>query len=111
MIGKLGPTRILDSTAAPDGSQTLILDDNTGHEGGFGLPAWFTREMKNAFVTGASAATSQVPNIPQEVWLMKATTRIVLPHFTEAAKPFAMLFWSRDPDMSQHNTTRQPRRI
>ena len=35
---------------------------------------------------------------------MKATTRIVLPHFKEAGKPFALLFWSRDPDMSQHNT-------
>ena len=103
VIGKLGPTRILDSTAAPDGSQTLILDDNTGHEGGFGLPAWFSREMKNAFVTGG-APTVQVPNIPQEVWLMKATTRIVLPHFKESGKPFAMLFWSRDPDMSQHGT-------
>src|SRR5690242_11329790 len=34
VIGKLGPTRIQDSTAAPDGSQTLILDDRTGHEGG-----------------------------------------------------------------------------
>jgi arylsulfatase A-like enzyme len=45
-----------------------------------------------------------VPNIPQEVWLMKATTRIVLPHFKQAGKPFALLFWSRDPDMSQHNT-------
>ena len=103
VIGKLGPTRIQDSTAAPDGSQTLILDDKTGHEGGFGLPAWFTREMRNAFVTGA-APGSQVPNIPQEVWLMKATTRIVLPHFAESGKPFAMLFWSRDPDFSQHNT-------
>lgn len=103
VIGKLGPTRILDSTAAPDGSQTLILDDNSGHEGGFGLPQWFAGAMKNAFVTGGAPA-SQVPNIPQEVWLMKATTRIVLPHFKESGKPFAMLFWSRDPDMSQHNT-------
>ncbi len=103
VIGKLGPTRILDSTAAPDGSQTLVLDDNSGHEGGFGLPAWFSREMKTTFVTGG-APTTQVPNIPQEVWLMKATTRIVLPHFAEDGKPFAMLFWSRDPDMSQHNT-------
>jgi predicted AlkP superfamily pyrophosphatase or phosphodiesterase len=102
-IGKLGPTRIQDSTAAPDGSQTLILDDRTGHEGGLGLPAWFTREMKNAFVTGG-APGSQVPNIPQEVWLMKATTRIVLPHFAQNGKPFVMLFWSRDPDFSQHNT-------
>ena len=35
---------------------------------------------------------------------MKATTRIVLPHFKESGKPFALLFWSRDPDYSQHNT-------
>jgi arylsulfatase A-like enzyme len=103
VIGKLGPTRIQDSTAAADGSETLILDDDTGHERGLGLPAWFSAGMKNAFVTGAAPA-SQVPNIPQEVWLMKATTRIVLPHFASAGKPFALLFWSRDPDMSQHNT-------
>jgi len=103
VIGKLGPARIQDSTAAPDGSQTLILDDNTGHEGGFGLPAWFTREMKQAFV-GGEAPKNNVPNIEQEVYLMKATTRIVLPHFAAAGKPFALLFWSRDPDYSQHNT-------
>ncbi|HEY1877925.1 MAG TPA: alkaline phosphatase family protein, partial [Rhizomicrobium sp.] len=103
VIGKLGPTRIQDSTAAPDGSQTLLLDDNTGREGGFALPPWFSRQMKTAFVTGAAPGT-QVPNIPQEVWLMKATTRIVLPHFAEDGKPFALLFWSRDPDFSQHNT-------
>ena len=103
VIGKLGPTRILDSTAAPDGSQTLILDDNSGHDVGFGMPAWFSREMRAAFVTGGTPA-AQVPNIPQEVWLMKATTRIVLPHFAESGKPFAMLFWSRDPDASQHGT-------
>jgi len=103
VIGKLGPTRIQDSTAMPDGSETLILDDDTGHEGGLGLPAWFSAGMKNAFLTGGAPA-SQVPNIPQEVWLMKATTRIVLPHFKESGKPFALLFWSRDPDMSQHNT-------
>ena len=36
---------------------------------------------------------------------MKATTRIVLPHFADSGKPFAMLFWSRDPDITQHNAT------
>ena len=35
---------------------------------------------------------------------MKATTRIVLPHFKDSGKPFALLFWSRDPDVSQHGT-------
>jgi hypothetical protein len=103
VMGKLGPTRILDSTAAPDGSETLILDDNTGGKNGFGLPAWFSAEMKAAFLP-SEIPGAQVPNIPQEVWLMKATTRIVLPHFKKSGKPFAMLFWSRDPDMSQHNT-------
>jgi len=103
VIGKLGPARIQDSTANPDGSETLILDDDTGHEGGLGLPAWFSAGMKRAFV-GPEAPKSSVPNIDQEVYLMKATTRIVLPHFAAAGKPFALLFWSRDPDMSQHNT-------
>jgi arylsulfatase A-like enzyme len=103
VIGKLGPARIQDSTAAPDGSQTLIVDDNTGHDGGFALPAWFRDRMKDAFLP-SQVPERQVPNIPQEVWLMKATTRIVLPHFKQAGKPFALLFWSRDPDMSQHNT-------
>jgi predicted AlkP superfamily pyrophosphatase or phosphodiesterase len=102
VIGKEGPARIQDSTAADDGMQTLILDDATGHEGGIGLPGWFSRDMKQAFV-GPEAPKTNVPNIEQEVYLMKATTRIVLPHFAESGKPFAMVFWSRDPDMSQHN--------
>lgn len=104
IIGKVGPTRIQDLTAAPDSSQTLILDENAGHEGGFGLPAWFTRDMKANFVGPESPKTS-VPDYDQEIWQMKATTRIVLPHFAEDGKPFALLFWSRDPDITQHNAT------
>lgn len=104
VIGKLGPMRIQDVTASPDGSQTLLIDDNTGHDGGFGLPAWFTRDMKANFV-GPEAPRTTMPDYDQEVWLMKATTRIVLPHFAESGKPFAMLFWSRDPDITQHNAS------
>ena len=103
IVGKEGPARIQDSTAASNGNETLILDDATGSEGGLGLPNWFTANMRQAFV-GAAAPKSGVPDIEQEVWLMKATDRIVLPHFQQTGKPFALLFWSRDPDMSQHNT-------
>jgi arylsulfatase A-like enzyme len=103
VVGKLGPVRIQDSTAAANGSETLILDDETGHKGGLGLPQWFSERMKSVFLPDA-VPPRQVPNIPQQVWLMKATTRIVLPHFAAAGKPFALIFWSRDPDMSQHNT-------
>ena len=103
IVGKEGPARIQDSTAAADGNETLILDDATGSEGGLGLPSWFSANMRQAFV-GAAAPKSGVPDIEQEVWLMKATDRIVLPHFQQTGKPFVLLFWSRDPDMSQHNT-------
>ncbi|MES2291692.1 MAG: alkaline phosphatase family protein [Pseudomonadota bacterium] len=103
IVGKEGPARIQDSTAASDGNETLILDDATGSEGGLGLPNWFSGNMRQAFV-GAAAPKSGVPDIEQEVWLMKATDRIVLPHFQQTGKPFVLLFWSRDPDMSQHNT-------
>ena len=104
VIGKLGPMRIQDSTASADGNQTLLIDDNTGHDGGFGLPAWFTRDMRANFV-GPEAPRTTMPDYEQEIWLMKATTRIVLPHFAQTGKPFAMLFWSRDPDITQHNAT------
>ena len=69
----------------------------------FEVPFFEKYGLKAAFV-GPEVPATQVPNIPQEVYLMKATTRIVLPHFKEAGKPFALLFWSRDPDVSQHNT-------
>jgi arylsulfatase A-like enzyme len=102
IVGKEGPARIQDSTTDGDGNQTLILDDSAGHEGGLGLPNWFTAAMRQAFV-GNTAPKTDVPDIEQEVWMMKATTRIVLPHFQGTGKPFALLFWSRDPDASQHN--------
>jgi arylsulfatase A-like enzyme len=44
-----------------------------------------------------------VPNTAQEDWMSKAADEIVLPHFRQNRKPFILLFWSRDPDFSQHN--------
>jgi predicted AlkP superfamily pyrophosphatase or phosphodiesterase len=102
IVGKEGPARIQDLTAAHDGTETLIVDDETGHEAGFGLPTWYSRAMRAAFVDPAMPATMQ-PNLPQQVQQTKAITRIVLPQFKENAKPFAMLVWSRDPDTTQHN--------
>ena len=61
VIGKVGPARIQDSTAAADGSETLILDDNTGHEGGFGLPAWFSARDEAGFCRRRRAAKPPCP--------------------------------------------------
>ena len=101
-IGKLGPMRILDSTAAPDGSETLLIDDSTGRENGFALPSWYAAGIEKAFVTPVMPATTN-PNIEQQNNLAKAVSRIVLPHFKAAGKPFLLMFWSRDPDATQHN--------
>jgi len=102
IIGKLGPVRIQDLTAKADGSETLILDDSLAAGTGFGQPAWFTAQLKAKF-TEAAIPTTSLPNIAQQVNQMKAVTRIVLPHFVQGGKPFAMLYWSRDPDLTQHS--------
>jgi hypothetical protein len=102
IIGKLGPARIQDLTAARNGNDTLILDDSAGSESGFGQPAWFTSQLRANFVEAAVPAIT-LPNIAQQVNQMKAVTRIVLPHFADSGAPFAMLYWSRDPDITQHN--------
>ncbi len=102
VVGKLGPTRIQDLTANRNGSETLILDDSAGNETGLGQPSWFTGQLRANFTEAAVPATS-MPNIAQQVNQMKAVTRIVLPHFADSGKPFALLYWSRDPDITQHS--------
>lgn len=102
VIGKVGPTRIQDLTASTYGTDTLIVDDRTGQSDGLGLPVWYTSKLRDANVNPVTPATT-TPDIEQELNLMKATMRIVLPHFAEGNAPFAVLFWSRDPDATQHN--------
>src|SRR6202043_2093206 len=39
----------------------------------------------------------------QQDYFAAVTTRVVLPMFKDRNKPFVLVFWSRDPDGSQHN--------
>src|SRR6202043_3014672 len=39
----------------------------------------------------------------QQDYFAAVTTRAILPMFKERNKPFVLVFWSRDPDGSQHN--------
>ncbi len=43
-----------------------------------------------------------VPNSAQQQWMADVTTKVVLPQFKAAGKPFVLVFWSRDPDGTQH---------
>lgn len=102
-IGKLGPTRIQALTASALGTDTVIADDLTGHEGGIALPPGYAGAMHMEFVA-PEAPDVTVPNFTQQMYLVKLTTRVVLPRFKETGKPFILMFWSRDPDASQHGT-------
>jgi arylsulfatase A-like enzyme len=42
-------------------------------------------------------------NIEQQKYFVDITTKLLLPRFKAAGKPFVLVFWSRDPDGSQHN--------
>ena len=44
------------------------------------------------------------PNTAQQAYFADVAAKVVLPMFKARAKPFVLVFWSRDPDGSQHNT-------
>jgi len=115
-IGKLGPTLLFDHTERT-GSQTIIIDDATGSERGIpvlpelaarikalGLPAATPPRGANSVAGDAATPGTKAANVVQQDYLVAVMTRAVLPMFVERKKPFLLVFWSRDPDGSQHNT-------
>jgi hypothetical protein len=57
--------------------------------------------MKSAGIA-ATAPKTAAPNDAQEKYLLDIAAKIVLPKFKATGKPFALVFWSRDPDGTQH---------
>jgi arylsulfatase A-like enzyme len=114
-IGKVGPILIfdhLDRTGAP----TIIVDDATGTPAGIPLAPEISDALKQASLPlaapsrGANGETGTMskpgtttPNITQQNYFVDVATKIVLPMFKARNQPFVMVFWSRDPDGSQHN--------
>ena len=114
-IGKLGPALIFDSTER-SGGQTILIDDATGTPKGIPLSAEVTQRLQAVNLPpaapsrGANGAAGNVStpgtitaNVVQQDYFAAATTRVVLPLFKERNKPFLLVFWSRDPDGTQHN--------
>jgi arylsulfatase A-like enzyme len=116
-IGKLGPILVQD-VAGPAGEQAIVIDDSTGLAApdGMILASEVTAAIKAAGLptrapdrglNGDPGAFNMpgvhVANVEQQDWFAKVATEVVLPRFKKAGKPFAMIFWSRDPDGTQHN--------
>jgi len=114
-IGKLGPTLIFDHTERT-GQHTIVIDDMTGRPGGIPMSDELTRRLGAASLPvqtpsrgeNGKYGSSTMPgtltaNVEQQNFFTDAATRAVLPLFKERNQPFVMVFWSRDPDGTQHN--------
>jgi hypothetical protein len=114
-IGKIGPTLIFDHTEHT-GTQTIIIDDATGSPQGIPLSREISTRIKekglplaapprglNEDAGDKSTRGTRTPNIAQQDYFVGLTTKVVLPMFEERNKPFIVVFWSRDPDGTQHN--------
>ena len=114
-IGKLGPTLLFDHTDR--GKNTIVIDDSTGGKNGVPL----SEEIKDALTKAnlplatpsrgdnGKAGDAKTPgttaaNVAQQAYMADVASKVVLPMFKTRNKPFVLVFWSRDPDGSQHNT-------
>ena len=117
-IGKEGPVLIQDITAA-DGKSTVVIDDSTGAKTDRAVPldpeiataitaAGLSLNPDDHKANGSMYSDSKtglkVSNTLQQAWMTDVATRVVLPKFVKSGKPFALVYWSRDPDGTQHNT-------
>ncbi len=114
-IGKLGPALIQDHRAR-DGATTLIIDDSTGRPGGIPLSADVAARLTQAGLalqapdrgSNGRSGDARTPgttsaNRAQQDYFIDVATQVALPAFRKQHRPFAMVFWSRDPDGTQHN--------
>jgi arylsulfatase A-like enzyme len=103
IIGKTGPSAIQD-IASLEGHGSILLDDSTAKPGSpVTLDPDLAAKIKAATGLEFAPATS-IPNVMQQSYLVTATTAVLLPYLKASGKPFVLLFWSRDPDASQHGT-------
>jgi arylsulfatase A-like enzyme len=118
-VGKMGPAAIQDVSqlnpvnggfAIP---QTIIIDDGTGTPDGVPLAPEVSSALANAGLPTTTPVRVQPtgnnttpgtkdPNTVQQAYFADATSKVILPMFIKSGKPFALLYWSRDPDGTQH---------
>src|SRR5665213_559924 len=118
-IGKMGPTAIQDASQINPVNgefptpQTIIIDDGTGSPDGAPLNPEILAALVNAGLPVAAPGRNQPtgnnttpgtkqPNYKQQAFFADAASKVVLPLFAKDEKPFVLVYWSRDPDGTQH---------
>jgi hypothetical protein len=113
-IGKIGAALIFDPTERT-GDRTILVDDATGTAKGIPLSTEIADRLKAVSLPpaapprGANGKPGNVTtpgtlstNVVQQNYFADVTTQAVLPLFKDRDKPFVLVFWSRDPDGTQH---------
>ena len=118
-LGKTGPAAAQDVTEVTPirGSMrepvTIILEGATGTPQSVPLAPETVALLKAAGLVAApparnqSAGSNTVPgtpaaNVEQQQWLADAATKAILPAFAKSSEPFVLVYWSGDPDYTQH---------
>lgn len=114
-IGKLGPSLVFDHTRR-SGQDSVLLDDSTGRAGGIplsedlraslaaaGLPLQAPTRDENGQSGTAEVPGTLAANVAQQAYFTDVATKAVLPLFKARGRPFVLVYWSRDPDGTQHN--------
>lgn len=114
-IGKLGPVLIFD-LGARAGEATIVVDDATGTPSGVPLSSAVAARLRAAGLSlaapgrgangnpgNATTPGTTRANTAQQDWFVDVATRAVLPLLADGGRPFLLVFWSRDPDGTQHN--------
>ncbi|MBD2773394.1 alkaline phosphatase family protein [Iningainema tapete] len=114
-VGKIGPVFIQDITQ-DKGEASIIFDDSTGTDKGIPLSQEVTELLSKNSLPKATpsrgdngkAGDSKTPgtkvaNVEQQQYFADATTKVILPLFQKRQKPFVLVYWSRDPDGTQHS--------
>lgn len=114
-VGKVGPVLIQDITQATS-TPTLIFDDATGTPTGIplspevtallsqnSLPLATPNRGENGQAGDDKHPGTKVANTVQQQYFADVTTKVILPLFQKRQKPFVLVYWSRDPDGTQHN--------
>src|SRR4051812_500910 len=118
-IGKVGPTLIFDHTdkVGAEGLHSIVIDDATGGKNGVplseemqaaltkaGLPLATPSRGENGKSGDGKTPGTTSANVAQQAYMADVAAKVVLAMFKARNKPFVLVFWSRDPDGSQHNT-------
>ena len=112
VIGKTGPAAIQNLVALNDPS-AIVIDESTGFKLAPSDAQTVGPPLDPAIVAAIQAAHLDAPPPPprnrpnraQQDWFTSVATQVLIPQFKAQNKNFVMLFWSPDPDNTQHNQT------